>query len=328
MRTIARLLITAIFLSLPSVAVTADTISICSFNIQFLGSFKSRDDSALAEVVKGYDIVVVQELVAPPKNGTYPDNNTYEKDAEAAEFFDEMETRGFKYILSEEDTGSSKKIHKATTATEWWVVFYKPDVIEVDNDLPHGFLGKMHGDHPNFERVPYAFGLKAKEGNLDFVLISVHLKPEDTKTDKMTDPIRRMHELDTIARWVELNDSVEKDFIILGDMNIEDCKELAEATPDGYVSLNSSCLPTNTLPGNNKQKPYDHVMYRPAHTQFDIDSSFPFTVVDLVEEVRSSWNVATMGPFPGDPYDHNIFKQHFSDHRPVVFQMLIGNDDD
>src|SRR5262245_58566849 len=45
-----------------------ETIEICSFNIQFLGSFEKRDNQALAELMKeeACDIVVVQELVAPP----------------------------------------------------------------------------------------------------------------------------------------------------------------------------------------------------------------------------------------------------------------------
>jgi len=59
-----------------SVAVR-DTITICSFNIQFLGSFKKRDNTALADILKGYDIVVVQELVAPPVDGTYPNGDAY-----------------------------------------------------------------------------------------------------------------------------------------------------------------------------------------------------------------------------------------------------------
>jgi hypothetical protein len=51
----------------------ADTLTICSFNIQFLGHFKKKDDNALAEILKDSDIVVVQELVTPPIAGTYPD---------------------------------------------------------------------------------------------------------------------------------------------------------------------------------------------------------------------------------------------------------------
>jgi hypothetical protein len=40
-------------------------IAICSFNIQFLGHFKDRDNVALASVLENYDIVVIQELGIP-----------------------------------------------------------------------------------------------------------------------------------------------------------------------------------------------------------------------------------------------------------------------
>ena len=47
-------------------------INICSFNVQFLGNPKNRDNAALANLVGGFDIVVIQELVAPPIPGAFP----------------------------------------------------------------------------------------------------------------------------------------------------------------------------------------------------------------------------------------------------------------
>ena len=98
----------------------SQSISVASFNIQFLGHFKKNDNKALASILKDYDIVVVQELVAPPTAGTYPDGNPYKADNESAGFFNEMFEYGFDYVLSEEDTGTGDVIHKASSATEWW----------------------------------------------------------------------------------------------------------------------------------------------------------------------------------------------------------------
>lgn len=317
----ATILLLILFL-VPVAAFSDQTVSICSFNIQFLGNSKERHNANLAEVVKDFDIVVIQELVAPPYDGQYPNGNTYQGDIEAAKFFDEMKSQGFAYALSEEDTGTSPKIHKKSSATEWWVAFYKPEVLEVANDLPHGFLDSDRSDNPNYERVPYAFGFRTLEGTLDFVLVSVHLQPGASNRSR----IRRLHELDTIARWIDDKDTSEKDFIILGDMNIEDCEELNEATPADFVSLNNTCQTTNT--NVNGPKPYDHVMYRPLHTQFDMNSSFQFSVVNLVDALRDRWDESTLGPYPGSPYNHNSFRKYYSDHNPVVFQMLTGADGD
>lgn len=186
-------------------------------------------------------------------------------------------------------------------------------------DLPQGFLGADRGNHPDYERVPYAFPFRSADGNCDFVLISVHLKPDSDAASKK----RRKHELASIAAWVHMHDAVEKDFLILGDMNIEDAKELADATPMGFFSLNDECRPTNT--NVNGPKPYDHVLFQPAFTT-EMDAGFDMVVVNLIEAMRPRW--MGPGPFPGDPYDHNAFRRYFSDHHPVVFRLNVPAMDD
>jgi endonuclease/exonuclease/phosphatase family metal-dependent hydrolase len=44
-------------------------LKVCSFNIQFLGTFKTRDNEGLARILReeGCDVAVIQELDAPPK---------------------------------------------------------------------------------------------------------------------------------------------------------------------------------------------------------------------------------------------------------------------
>lgn len=240
-----------------------ETVNICSFNIEFLGSSKERDDDALASVVKGYDLVVVQELVAPPYPAPFPDGTPVKPDPQAAEFFEAMKANGFTYWLSEEDTGTGAKIHSNGTNTEWWVTFYKPDKIERAEDLPHGFLADDRSDNPDYERVPYAFSFRTDDSRMDFVLISVHLQPGSAAKDKA----RRRHELAAINSWITTRVTKEKDFIILGDCNIENAYELREDTPAGFLSLNDECRPTNT--NVNGPKPYDHVFYRPGLHQRD-----------------------------------------------------------
>ena len=299
----------------------AESLTICSFNIQFLGHFKKRDDTALSKILEDYDIVVIQELIAPPCEGKYPDNTEYKADAESKEFFDEMKSLGFKHVLSEEDTGTGDDIHKSGPATEWWGCFYKPDKVKEAEDLPSGFLAEDRSNHDDYERVPYAFAFRTADDNLDFVLISVHLMPNGAGSKKA----RRKHELETIAAWIDEKDEVEKDFIILGDMNIEDKEELADATPSGFVSLNDECIPTNT--NVNNPKPYDHVMYNSAHTS-EVDEDFDLEVINLIDVMKSNWEQSQTGLYPGDPYDHDSFRQYYSDHHPVLFRMTVPESDD
>ncbi len=298
---------------------SGEPISVCSFNIQFLGNSRSRDDAALADVVAPYDIVVIQELVSPPYPGTFPDGKPLKPDAESAEFFDAMRRLGFEYVISEEDTGSGDNIHRNGSSTEWWVSFYKPNRVTPANDLPHGFLANDRSNHDYFERVPYAFGFRTLEGNLDFVLISVHLQPGDGPKYRA----RRAQELGAISAWIDSHDQAEHDFIILGDMNIENAKELAAVTPPGFISLNDECRPTNT--NVNSPKPYDHVMVNTTWTS-EVDQTFDMQVINLLEELRDNWH--SSGPYPGAPYNHNAFRAVYSDHHPVVFQLTVPAADD
>ncbi|MBN2037290.1 MAG: endonuclease/exonuclease/phosphatase family protein [Chitinispirillaceae bacterium] len=303
--------------------VKPDTLTVCSFNIQFLGSFQKRDNAALADIVKTYDIVAVQELVSPPVDGTYPDGQTYTSDIESKAFFDAMAPNGFNYVLSSEQTGPGQTPHTGGTAMEWWVVFFKPNKVQIATDLPMGFISEPRYHNPDYQRVPYAFGFRTPDSSMDFVLIPVHLQPGSSSSEKE----RRKHELLSISNWVSNQDSVEKDFIILGDMNIYSATELANATPTGFLSLNDECrLTTTNLTGAEGGKPYDHVMYNPTFTSNEIDSAFDFQVINLVEVMKPKWT--STGPYPGDPYVHNEFRQYYSDHDPVIFRLIGTKDDD
>jgi hypothetical protein len=295
-------------------------LEICSFNIQFLGLFTKRDSPALASILDDCDIVAVQELVAPPYAGIFPNGEEYKPDAEAAEFFEAMKALGFDYALSPEDTGKSVKNHNNGSATEWWVAFYRPDRVEPEGDVASQFLAEDRTAHPDYDRVPYAFAFRTWDDNLDFVLISVHLRPGPGPKNRE----RRAHELDSIAKWIDDHDNdVEKDFVILGDMNIENKAELANATPEGFISLNDECWCTNTNPKSGK--PYDHVMYNPTYTT-ELDKEFNLMVVNLIDAMRGKWE--SSDPYPGDPYEHDEFRMTYSDHNPVKFRMVIPVEDD
>jgi len=233
-----------------------------------------------------------------------------------------MKNLGFEYLLSNEDTGTGDEIHTSASSTEWWVTFFKPNRVSPATNLPSGFLADDRSNNDDYERVPYAFAFRSANNNLDFVLISVHLMPGSSTGAKN----RRRHELSSIAAWVKAHNQGERDFIILGDMNIEDQVELVVNTPEGFHSLNDECRKTNTIMTPGGERPYDHVMYDTLYTVTEIDRQFDFDVIDLIEAMRPSWTSGD--PYPGDPYDHNLFKQYYSDHHPVIFRMVTPSRDD
>ncbi len=379
--------------------------SVCSFNIQFLGSTKNRDYEGLAELLKkkACDVVVIQELDAPPseaylaKNSLYPfplfpaelfeslipksKRSQYapagvlrrypqrflldpqgeaiglslpepiKASEESTSFFNAMAGAGFlDFILSEEDTGINA-FHVNSSASEWWVAFFNPKKVLPAEDLPHGFLSPERvGPTKPWARTPYAFPFRSKNRNFDFVLISVHLTPGASEAEKRKDEILAIQE------WVLKNDSQEKDFFILGDMNLEDQEELLDALPPDFpdpgrqqhwVSLNGTlfadrpAVPTNTIPKPKSQRPYDHVFLNVSATS---EQECPrlikvagklepnFQVIPLREAMRPRWQKLHPGQsYPGEEaqYDHDRFRTEYSDHQPIRFELnASGRDDD
>lgn len=185
-------------------------LKLASFNIQFLGSSAKRDNEGLADLVGDQDIVLVQELIAPPFAGSFPPNpdgtaDPFKTDPQAAAFFEAMRNRGFSWVMSEEDTGTGERIHLNSTATEWWVAFYKPQAATPATDLPGGFLASDRSNHPDYERVPFAFPFRNCPGTMDFVLVSVHLQPDDGPAPRQ----RRQHEIASISRWIDAQEGTQ-----------------------------------------------------------------------------------------------------------------------
>lgn len=286
------------------------TLTICSFNIQFLGHFTKKDHQALADLVKDYDLVVVQELIASPAT-------TGSTRQRAKLFFDSMAAHGFASVLSEFDTGRNGPLPNYSTATEWFVTFYKPGKVRPAADLPHGFISQPLAANADFIRVPYAAAFRSFDNTCDFVLVSVHLEPEEADI--------RAREFRAINRWLQQQYAAqaERDLIVLGDTNLQSKAELTANTPTNFISLNDACVATNTVP--TTAKPYDHVFFNPQHST-EIDRTFGFKVVNLITAMQPRWQGPAL--YPGNPYVHDEFRVRYSDHHPIVFRIKLPSQDD
>ena len=50
-------------------------------------------------------------------------------------------------------------------------------------------------------------------------------------------------------------------------------------------------------------------------------------VLDIIDEFEDMWDLTD--PYPGNPYDGNLFPQYYSDHHAVAFRFTVpGADDD
>lgn len=284
----------------------------CSFNIKFIGQGNNKQYLPLVDLMKDYDLVLVQELVSAPMDMIYPDY-ILRGTAQARTFFQLMEDHHFAHALSSAKTGPTTNRTNGSTS-EYFVAFYKPEVLHY-LQARSGFIDQPLVSNSTFDRVPWTFHFATRDGTLDFAVTNVHLTAEASAHAK------RRNELAYIAQRAA---DGEPDHLIVGDMNIQSSQELTTAAPSGYVSLNAACLPTNV--GANG-KPYDHVMYQPQHTGNDIDPNH-FAPLPLVQLMEPSWDT-TDGPYPGTGnFNVATYGSYYSDHKPVEFRLIYGVRDD
>ncbi len=304
-------------------AAALESLTVCSFDINQLGYYAEKDGRALAHVLANYDVVVIQGIVAPPYEGTFPNGDPYQPNDKVGEFFDEMTIRhGFGYVLSEEDTGKRLINHSNEPWTEWFVVFYDPAKLEPASGLPQAFLADDVTANPVFDRVPYAFSLRHLETGFDFVLISVHLHEGSDEEDKA----KRAAEQEAISAWIESQptEETESEYIVVGSMNFADCAEILSSIPNELRFLNPTysgvCLATDASLAPSR--PYDGALFV---QRVEVDYVFGLRVIDLVSGLAAVWN----------PFDEPIetaygdlgFVRQISDHNPIVFRFQLASGD-
>nr|MBP9151943.1 hypothetical protein [Flavobacteriales bacterium] len=296
-------------------------LNVCSFNIKWLGSSKSKENRKLVNLMLPYDLVIVQELVAPPFDGFYPSGEKYDGDAEAAIFFNLMRDNGFSAFLSNEDTGKNKN-HSGSSQSEWFVVFYRDGVLRVDSNRCE-FISSPLVLNSTFDRVPYRFQFSTIDNTLDFSVINVHLASDEGAVAE------RKKELQTIVSYANSEWNNEKDFLIVGDMNIQSSAEFTTVLPVQWQSLNDECRATNVASAKrlDSSKPFDHVMYFPEYTAGDLDLVYDLQIVDLYTAYYPQWAADNPSSASSSSWV-NSFGSVFSDHYPVTFKMVYGVADD
>lgn len=176
-----------------------DTISIASFNIQVFGEAKaSKTDvkHTIAKIINHFDVVAIQEI--RDKSGTA-----------IVKIENMMDATGTNY-----DYVIGPRLGR-TSSKEQYAYIYRSDIIETIE------CTSIEDSFDKFHREPYMCSFKAKNGNFDFVLITIHTDPDEATAE--------IEALLTLA-LTEAKDHFtnESDFIILGDLNA-DCTYFDES---------------------------------------------------------------------------------------------------
>ncbi|AFU97810.1 endonuclease/exonuclease/phosphatase family protein [Simiduia agarivorans] len=174
---------------------TQSILKIASFNIQIFGMTKAGKPAVMAEladIVRQYDVVAVQEIKDASQQVPTLFLNTINADG-----------THYAFLLSErggqqpDDQGSQ----------EPYAFFYNTDTVKpVD-------AGQLFDDAADdlFQREPFMARFASVQGGLTFVMITVHTKPEEAVPE-----IKALHRVVQTAQAHYLG---EDDFVVLGDFN-------------------------------------------------------------------------------------------------------------
>lgn len=262
-------------------SLVSDTIKIANFNIQVFGRTKAKKIEVmetLANTITRFDIVAIQEI--RDKTGRAI------KDLEVT--VDNLGTN-FDFIISQRLGRSNSK--------EQYAYFYKTDSI-----IPESSYTFDDSTNDDFHREPFIAKFKAKNGNFDFVLVTIHTDP-----DKAEHEIKSLHSAVTDAQQHFAN---EPDIIILGDLNA-DCTYFDDSETDyplkdpAYTWLITNDMDTNLAKSSCA---YDRI---------------------IITSSLSEDYAGVAGVFRFDQeFELDCEPDDVSDHYPVFSEFKIGQDSD
>ncbi|MBU1220524.1 hypothetical protein KKF34_02130 [Myxococcota bacterium] len=315
----------------------------------------------------------------PAQNGAKVKSDIIKGDAETDKFVKAMAMKNFRFFIASKDTG--KKANSSSPQSEWPIVFYKANKVRI---LPEGsiYIDTEVTLNKVYSYVPHTFSFKSVDGKTDFVLISVHLTPNKSTGEQQVckviykpkklpeNPVltsgkdkrqpskndqseKRKSEINAILSWIEkkIADGKEKDYIILGDMNLEktECRALAQSLKNGWKTLNSDCESTVTSKGN---KPFDHIFVNQNYSTEAMEFSFfnlrelmpPEPTIDvsptpvmnpMTKTAKQPRGAIAMGTSTMSPKSVKepvkkppTFYCLYSDHNPIYFEWRYTRDDD
>jgi endonuclease/exonuclease/phosphatase family metal-dependent hydrolase len=176
--------------------------------LEVFGQSKANNQEELSEIAKkisGFDIIAVQEIKDIQQTSPYI----------LQDEIDEISEYGM--VLSNR-TGSFCEAKSSSQISEQYAFYY-------DNETIRSLDSGQH--YPNtdceFTREPFAARFVSAEFDHSFVLITLHIDPDDA--------VGETSALVNVFEWAKFQYSDEDDFILLGDLNA-DCSYASSSELD------------------------------------------------------------------------------------------------
>lgn len=264
-----------------ALANSQNTIRIATFNIKDFGQKKSKKPKVmetLAKIVRKYDIVAIQEI-----------SDIKEKVPNL--FLTEINNTGsaYEYKLSDR----SGKQDCESRCQEQYAFYYDTNTIKALDD------GELYDDSAKnlFKREPFVAQFSTQNGNFNFVLINIHITPDD----KGDITIEEIMSLSSVITWAQETYSAEDDFIVLGDFNAG-CDYATDGELDKLALFS--------------EEKYFSIVPHKADTTFSYTTCCAYdrivATIGLKKSYTKNWGV-----------DLDFGSDKVSDHRPVWAEFKI-----
>lgn len=310
----------------------SNQIRLGSFNIEKLGKENDYQVKNAAEILKNYDIVAIQEVM---NTGTGKDSPIGKDGVEALKKIVSYLGDDWDYVVSSKPNGTASAARsKAFNTFEYYAFIFRKSKIDLIKDSAYLWdearkpIKELEDQERQFDREPFVASFKARNGNLDFTLITIHAAAPDKGWRK--NEIKR---LAIVYKAVQDSDPNQNDVFLMGDFNTNvDKKEWdsVKSLPSMKHIITSKDITTLNKPkGRLSKSQYDTIWYQASYSDEDIISESA--------RVDQAWqdNIE----FPKDvkipkglKKEENrkiwLYGKYASDHLPVAMLLWIDRDSD
>ncbi len=305
-------------------------IRLGSFNIEKLGFKKEFQVENAAEILKNYDIVAIQEVM---NLGASKDNPIGTKGIEALKQIVSYLGEDWDYVTSEEPKGPSRaEKSKAFSTFEYYAFIFRKSKIELIEDSAYLWneqenpMVGLESQERQFDREPFIASFKAKKGNLDFTLITIHVASPAAKWRR--DEIKR---LAIVYKAVQDSDPNQNDVFLLGDFNTNvDKKEwddLKVLEGMRHIITSKDATTLDKARGRLSKNQYDTIWYQGQYSDEDVIPGSARVHQAWQEDLKVPEDINIPKKIKGEEAKQIwLYGRHASDHLPVT--MLLWSDRD
>ena len=309
-----------------------DQIRFGSFNIEKLGKDSPYQARNAAVILGNYDIVAIQEVM---NTGATKDDPVGQRGIKALRNIVSYLGEDWGYVLSPEPNGTANaERSRAFNTFEYYAFLYRRSKIEFIKDSAYLWdeasnpMPGVSDQERQFDREPFIASFRAKQGDLDFTVITIHAAAPAARWRR--DEIER---LALVYKTVQDSDPHQNDVLLMGDFNTNVGKlewDPLKSLPGMKHILTSGDVTTLNKPsGRLSKSQYDTVWYQGAYSDEDM-------VLDSAQ-VHPAWKealkVSKDAKIPQKirgPESKKIwlYGKYASDHLPVTVLLWTDKDND